>query len=70
MATAEKPPAVPLDPMVELQEAIDRVVKGVRGPEAIRRACGRMDQLREELRRRSGETKIAVKLTRGAHDEG
>ena len=56
--------------MVELQEAIDRVVKGFRGPEAIRRASGRMDQLREELRRRSGETKIAVKLIRGAHDEG
>jgi len=53
----------------ELQEAVDRLVKGVRDPEATRRACERMDQMREELRERIGTVEVAVDLVREVRDQ-
>ncbi len=70
MKELDEPSAIPADVMAELVDAIDRVVKGVRDPEATRKACERMDRMREELRQRIGETNIAVDLIREAHDEG
>ena len=60
---------IPPELLAELQEAVDRVVKGVRDPEAMRKACERMDQMREEMRRRVGEVEVAVDLIREIRDE-
>jgi len=49
----------------ELQAAIDRVLKGARDPEAMRRAAERMDRMREAMR----ETNVAVELIRETRDE-
>jgi hypothetical protein len=49
----------------DLQAAVDRVLKGVRDPEATRRAAGRMDRMREAM----PETNVAVGLIRETRDE-
>jgi hypothetical protein len=49
----------------DLQEAVDRVLKGARDPEAMRRAAERMDRMREAM----PETNVAVELIREARDE-
>ena len=67
MATVEKPTAITVNP--EVQAAIDRVLKGVRDPEAMRRAAERMDRLREEMRQRVGNVDLAVPLIRETCDE-
>lgn len=56
------------DASQELQEAIDRLIRGERDPEAIRKACERMDQMREELRQRIGTVELAVDLIREARN--
>jgi len=63
MQTATEPEAYK-----ELQEAIDRLIRGERDPEAMRKACERMDQMREELRARIGTVEMAVDLIRDARD--
>jgi hypothetical protein len=55
--------------MAEMQERADRATKGVRDPEAMRRARLRMDRMREEFRRRHGEDDLAVELIREARDD-
>ena len=52
----------------ELQDAIDRLIRGERDPEAMRKAYERMDQMREELRARIGTVEMAVDLIRDARD--
>ncbi|MFN0055759.1 MAG: hypothetical protein ACKV0T_26750 [Planctomycetales bacterium] len=52
----------------EIDEAVERVVKGVRDPEAARLACERMDRDREELRKRIGTIEVAVELIRDARN--
>jgi hypothetical protein len=69
MAIAEKPAAIPQEDLDALQEAIDRVVNGIRDPEAALRACAEMDQAREEMRREFGERDVAVDLIRESRDE-
>jgi hypothetical protein len=49
----------------DLQEAVDRVLRGTRDPEAMRRAAERMDRMREAM----PETNVAVELVREARDE-
>jgi hypothetical protein len=53
----------------ELQDAVDRLVKGERDAEVMRQACERMDQMREELRKRIGTVEIAVDLIRDARNQ-
>lgn len=53
----------------EFAEAIERNRKGIRDPEAIRRARARMDRLREEIYQKFGILNIAVELVREARDE-
>jgi hypothetical protein len=65
----ETPLAIPPELMAELQEAVDRLVKGVRDPEAMHRASQRMDRMREEMRQRVGEVEVAVNLVREIGDE-
>ena len=53
----------------ELNEAITRRMKGVRDPEAARKACERMDRMREEIRRRVGTVEIAIDFIRELRDQ-
>ncbi len=48
----------------ELEAAVRRAMSGERDPEAMRRACERMDRMREENRNRFGVQEIAVALIR------
>ncbi len=50
----------------ELQDAMDRVVRGVRDPEVGRKAREEMDRMREETRQRVGTIEVAVDLIRDA----
>lgn len=61
--------AIPADVMAELRAATDRAARGVRDPAVMRRACERMDRMREELRRRTGNLDVAVELVREGRDE-
>lgn len=54
--------------MAELRDAADRAAKGIRDPEAMRRACERMDRGREEVYKRVGLLNVAVDLIREARD--
>jgi hypothetical protein len=60
---------IPAELMAELQQAADRAAKGIRDPEAMRRACESMDRSREELRQKFGEMNVAVELIREIRDE-
>ncbi len=48
MATDPQPAAITVDP--EVHVAVDRVLKGIRNPEAMLQAAERMDRMREEMR--------------------
>jgi hypothetical protein len=67
MATVETNTAIVVDP--ELQAAVDRVLGGVRDPEAMRQAAERMDRMRGEMLRRVGNVNLAVPLIREMRDE-
>jgi hypothetical protein len=60
---------IPADMLAELHQAAERAAAGVRDPEAMRRACERMDRMREELRRQHGDLNVAVDLIREVRDE-
>jgi hypothetical protein len=68
MATIEKPASIPPELMVELEQAIDRAVRGIRDPEAMRQACERMDRMREETFRKHGLLDIGVPAIRELRD--
>ena len=53
----------------ELTGAIAKLACNERDPEAIRKACARMDRMREELRDKHGELNVAVELVRQGRDE-
>ena len=69
MRESATPPVTPPENADELQEAVDRLVNGIRDPEAMRRACERMDRMREEMRKRVGEVEVAVCLIRDSRDD-
>ena len=52
----------------ELKQTLDDLVKGVRHRAKMKAACERMDQMREENRRLSGQQNVAVDLIREARD--
>jgi hypothetical protein len=60
--------AIPAEDMAELEAAVADLIKGVRDPEKMERAARELEEGREEVRRRIGETNIAVELT--DRDEG
>jgi hypothetical protein len=60
---------IPADLMSELRAATDRAARGIRDPEIMRRAAERMDRMREDLRRRTGDLDVAVDLIREGRDE-
>ena len=55
---------IPAELQAELRQALADLMKGVRDLEAAKRACERMDQLREENRRLFGEQNCAVDIIR------
>jgi hypothetical protein len=59
----------PTEAKRELDAAIERMMSGVRDDEAARKACERMDRMREELRERIGTVEVAVDLIRDARDQ-
>jgi hypothetical protein len=59
---------IPPELMAELEEAARRAVSGVRDPEVMRRACERMDRIREENRKKFGEADIGVQIIREFRD--
>ena len=69
IATIEKPSATPPEILAEMRERAERAASGLHDPEDTRRACERMDRMREEMRQRFGETDIAVALIREARDQ-
>lgn len=68
MPAIEKPVGIAVDS--EVQAAVDRVLRGIRDPEVMRRAAERMDRMREEMRQRVGDVELAVSLIRATRDEG
>jgi hypothetical protein len=69
MATAAQPAVIPQEDLDALQTAIDRAARGIRDPEAARKACEEMDRAREEMRRDHGERNLSVDLIRDSRDE-
>ena len=68
MATSEPNSLIPPEVLAELQAAADRAVKGLRDPEIMAKACARMDQRREEIRRQHGLLDIGVPAIRELRD--
>jgi succinate dehydrogenase/fumarate reductase flavoprotein subunit len=54
---------------VELQEAMRRAMSGVRDPEEMRKACERMDRMREEVYKREAILDIGVPAIRELRGE-
>ena len=50
----------------ELDDAVRSLMIGVRDAEAMRKACVRMDRMREELRQQLGNVEMAVELIHDA----
>lgn len=69
MTTAEKSRWIPSEIMAELEEAARLALSGVRDPEAMRRACERMDRMREEVRKEHGVLDIGVPAIRKLRDQ-
>ena len=63
MATVEKLSAIPAEDMAELEAAVADLIQGVRDPAKMEQAARELEEGREEIRRRIGETNIAVELT-------
>ncbi len=59
----------PVDAKRELAETLERLKKGIRDPEAMRRARDRMDAMREQIFKQHGIVDLAVQLVREARDE-
>jgi hypothetical protein len=57
---------LPPEVVAELEEAAAR---GIRDPEAMRKAGERMDHIREEIRQRHGTVELAVSLIREGRNE-
>ena len=61
--------SIPANLMAELRAATERATRGLHDPDIMRRACERMDQMREELWQRVGDLDVAVDLIREGRDE-
>jgi hypothetical protein len=54
---------------LELEDAVARLSSRSRDPQSVRRACERMDRMREELRQRIGVVEMSVDLIRDARNQ-
>ena len=64
MANAPANNVFPPEVRSEIEQAIRRAMSGVRDPEAMHRACERMDRIREEIRKKHGVLDIGVPAIR------
>lgn len=55
--------------MARMQHAADKAAKGIRDPEAMRKACESMDKISEEVRRRNGVLDIGTAAIRELRDQ-
>ena len=69
MASNDTSNVFPPEVQAEIEEAVRRVMSGVRDPEAMRRACERMDRIREEIRQKHGVLDIGVPAIRELRGE-
>ncbi len=69
MTTTEESRKIPPEVMAELEEAARLALSGIRDPEAMGRACERMDRMREEVRKKHGLLDIGVPAIRELRDE-
>ena len=53
----------------ELDEAMQRLLSGVRDPKAMQKACERMDRIREEIRQKHGVLDLGVPAIRELREE-
>jgi hypothetical protein len=56
--------AIPDELRTALREALEKLALGIRDPQAAKKACERMDRMREENRRLFGEHNNAVEIIR------
>jgi hypothetical protein len=70
MSAINTPSIAEAELQADLAKAVDRLVNGHRDAKAIQRACERMDRMREEMRKRTGEIEVAVNLIREIRDDG
>jgi hypothetical protein len=68
MKTSEGMVSIPAELKADLREALAHLDKRARDPEAAKKACERMDRLREENRKLFGEQEVAVEIIRGLRD--
>ena len=59
---------IPAEVMAELKAAAKLADSDIRDPEEMRKACERMDRMREENRKLFGEQSIGVDLIREMRD--
>jgi hypothetical protein len=52
-----------------MQEAADKAAKGIRDPEAMRKACESMDRISAEVRSRHGVLEIGTPAIRALRDQ-
>ena len=62
--TITEPRDLSPDSLAELMEAAERAAKGVHDPMAMRKACERMDRIREQNRKKFGDADIGVEIIR------
>jgi hypothetical protein len=68
MKVIQDTPLIPPALKAELREALDDLARGVRNPDAARKASARMDQMREENRKLLGEQNSAAAIIREMRD--
>lgn len=68
MSTETPPTVIPPALMAELQAAADLAARGVRDPEAMRKASADMDRIREEIRQEHGVLDIGGPAIRDLRD--
>ncbi len=68
MSATTEPALIPPEIMAELEEAARRAAAGIRDPEAMRRACERMDRMRDEVFRKHGILDIGLPAIRELRD--
>jgi hypothetical protein len=68
MATQDSTHWIPPEIVAEFEEAVLRVMAGIRDPEAMRRACERMDRMSAEVYKKHGILDIGVPAIRELRD--
>jgi queuine/archaeosine tRNA-ribosyltransferase len=68
METTEQITESPADLKADIAKALDNLAKGIRDPEAAKKACERMDRMREENRKLFGEQNWVVEFIRKMRD--